>query len=230
MRSRHWKKPGMSSSTIHRRAARARDRGLVADAMLDTVSQSLQVFRCDEVFSSSQRAGFRCSRGARSPYPKPSELPRDGRRGSTPSCRTCRAVSVYPPAPRRGAPWRVSISGAGLSWRGLYRADLSAPSYGRSALARDAAELALAESSARQSVEHAEQLARSAKGDANIARAADCHLHLAAVLYDRGRRTEAEAEIAAAVAFVRPAETARAEILYDLACVRAMLDGIATTG
>ena len=111
-----------------------------------------------------------------------------------------------------------------------YRADLVRALVRQTALTRDAAEFALAESSARQSVEHAEQIASSAKGDTNIARAADCHLHLAVVLLDRGRRAEAEAQIRAAVATSARLKQPDPKVLYDMACARAMLEGIATTG
>jgi eukaryotic-like serine/threonine-protein kinase len=111
-----------------------------------------------------------------------------------------------------------------------YRADLVRALVRQTALARDVAEFALAESSARQAVEHAEQIASSAKGDANIARAADCHLHLAVVLLDRGRRAEAEAQIGAAVTTSARLKQPDPKVLYDMACARAMLNGITTTG
>jgi len=99
-----------------------------------------------------------------------------------------------------------------------YRADLVRALLRQTALARDATEFTLAESSARQSVGHAEKLASSARGDANIARAADCHLHLAVALLDRGRR--AEAQIGAAVATSARLKQPDPKVLYDMACAR----------
>ena len=111
-----------------------------------------------------------------------------------------------------------------------YRLDLLRALERQPALARDAAELVLAEASARQSVEHAEQLARSVNRGTNIVRAANSHLHLAIVLLDRGRRAEALAQVGAAEAASTRLKKPDATVLYSLACARARLIAVTPPG
>ena len=103
------------------------------------------------------------------------------------------------------------------SYRGVerYRAAWFAPFVRQTTLARDAADLALAESSARQSVEHSEWLARSGKKEANLAGAADCHLHLSMVLLDIGHPAEAQTHLHVAESIVYRLKQPTSTVLFN---------------